>query len=119
MLKHKIAMLGLTAVVFVLAPRPFAAEGKRPAEIKKGSDEDLITRWKVRKVTIAEAEAGKTKLDKPSGREWKRFVSGILPGDEVWYFCSPRKTWENLMGSRGYAIFRAGKLVDHFTTLEN
>jgi hypothetical protein len=100
-------------------PQASQPEDTMPAEIKKGSDEDLILRWKIQAVTIADVEVGKTKFDKPSGKEWEKFKTGIRPGDELWYFCSPPETWQQLAGWRGYAIIRDGRVVDHYTTRVN
>jgi hypothetical protein len=100
-------------------PPESGAGARTPADVERGSDEDLISRWKIQVVTIADVEAGRTAFDKPGGREWERFKANIQPGDEVWYFCSPGETWEQLMGWRGYAIFRKGRLVEHYTTAEN
>jgi hypothetical protein len=92
---------------------------KPTVEDKKGSDEHLISQWKVQVVTIADVEAGKTKFDKPNGQEWDTFKTTIRPGDEVWYFCSPGETWQKNMGWRGYAIFRNDRVVGHYTIAEN
>jgi uncharacterized protein YceK len=100
-------------------PQAPQSEVKPLTEVKKGSDEDMISRWKIQIVTIADVEAGRTKFDKPSGRGWGKFKAGIRSEDELWYFCSPGKTWEDMMGWRGYAIFRKGRLISHYTTAEN
>ncbi len=124
-MKSKLATIWLTLGAVALTgcapqqPQSPQAELKLPAEIKKGSDEDLISRWKVQRVAIADVEAAKTKFDKPSGKEWEKFKTTIQTGDEVWYFCSPRETWQQLAGWRGYAIFRGGRFVGCYTTAEN
>ena len=100
-------------------PRSSQPEVAMPAEIKTLSDEELILRWKIQAVTIADVEAGKTKGDKPSGEKWEKFKTGIRPGDELWYFCSPAETWQQLAGRRGYAILRDGRVVDHVLTKLN
>ena len=81
------------------------------------TDETLVTRWRSSQVTIAQVEAGK---DSPRGNAtWESFKSKLREGDELWYFCSPGPTWENLMGWAGYAIFRGKTLVATYTTMEN
>jgi hypothetical protein len=118
-MKSKLTTFWLTVGVVVLSGCAPQQPQSSHAEIKKASDEDLISRWKVQRVTVADVEAGKTKFDKPSGKEWEKFKTTIQKGDEVWYFCSPGETWQKLMGWRGYAIFRGGRLVRHYTTAEN
>lgn len=115
------AMIGM-CLVFIGwgCSRPQPQPARPPlAEVKKGSNEDLIMRLKIQVVTIADVEAGRTKYDKPGGKEWEKFKTSVQPGDEVWYFCSPAETWQNLMGWRGYAIFRNGKFAGEYTTAEN
>lgn len=121
----KIQIIAIEIMIFAVllcgcAPtKPSPPEFRPPAEIKKGSDEDLILRWKVQIVTIDDVEGGKTIFDKPSGIEWDKFKTAIRSTDELWYFCSPHETWEKLMGCRGYAILRNGRLITHYTTAEN
>ena len=55
----------------------------------------------------------------PKDPIWKTFKDKVLTGDEIWAFSSPGPTWEKLMGWQGYAIFRNGKLIDTYTTIEN
>ena len=81
------------------------------------TDETLVTHWRSRQVTIAQVEAAK---DSPRGDpKWESFKGKLRAGDELWYFCSPGPTWENLMGWAGYALFRGKTLVATYTTLEN
>jgi hypothetical protein len=94
-------------------------QAKARRDIKTGSDEELISRWKIQVVTITDIEAGKTKFDKPTGKAWEKFKASVRPGDEVWYFCSPGETWQHLAGWRGYAVFRDGRVVDHITSAMN
>ena len=81
------------------------------------SDEALITRWRDKQLTLSQIES----VDGASNGslEWNRFKAKMKPGDELWHFCSPGPTWENMMGWEGYAIFRGSRLVDSFTTREN
>jgi hypothetical protein len=83
------------------------------------SDEAVITRWRVKQLTFEEVDSGKTPYDKPTGKKWEEFKAQSRAGDEIWYFCSPGPTWTDMMGWRGYAIYRQGKLIAEFTTAEN
>jgi hypothetical protein len=102
-------------------PPPAPTAGVEPGksnEVRAGiTDEQLILKWRSRKVTTEEVEAAE---DSPkASKEWATFKEKMKPGDERWYFCSPRPTWEQLMGQEGYAIFRGNKLVDQYTTRMN
>jgi len=57
-------------------------------------------------------------LDRP-GRELAAIKLRILDGDEVWSFSSPNETWRNMMGTAGYALVRAGRVVAHAVTAMN
>jgi hypothetical protein len=50
---------------------------------------------------------------------WSRFKGTLQEGDEVWEFCSPTDTWENLQGRAGYAIVRGSQVVNYIVVLEN
>ena len=81
------------------------------------TDQTLVTRWRDRCVSVAQVESGSKSL-KGSAR-WAAFRAKIRPGDELWHFCSPGPTWQNMVGWEGYAIFRGNELVDTFTIREN
>ncbi|MCX6159543.1 MAG: hypothetical protein NTY74_16300 [Ignavibacteriae bacterium] len=85
--------------------------------------------WLTRKLTIEEAETEHLVKDDRLGSEpvpfgfnnasWKQLLSMMQNGDELWEYCSPKKTWELLMGVAGIAILRNGEIVGAITTLEN
>jgi hypothetical protein len=54
-----------------------------------------------------------------SDRNWSAFVKQMQPGDELWFFSSPRASWAWLAGRKGYAIVRNGKKVDSYITRMN
>lgn len=106
-------ILGTVLAAFILAGCVSGSHHKS----KDISDETLVIRWRDRQITTSQVEAGS---ESPRGSgEWKKFKGKIKPGDELWHFCSPGPTWENMMGWEGYAIFRGNRLVDTFTTREN
>jgi hypothetical protein len=78
------------------------------------TDESIILRCRIDKVSIE-------KIDRELGDEihWKQLKSKMKPNDELWSFCTPGSTWENMMGWEGYALFRKDKLVGSVTTKEN
>jgi len=84
-------------------------------------DQCLITRWRSRKLSVEQAEQEiKQDMAHPLFQaEWKRFVAKMRPGYELWFYRSPGKTWEKLMGSEGYAIFDGKRLVADFETRMN
>lgn len=54
-----------------------------------------------------------------SDQEFLNFSRRMRPGDELWYFSTPKAYWEGLFGRAGYVIVRNGKEVDRYTTLMN
>lgn len=85
------------------------------------SDQELITKWKIEKTTIKEIEFNTNFgwfVDLNNER-WQKFKSNFKKGDEIWIYQSPPITWEKLMGTQGYAIFRKGKLILLYETLRN
>jgi len=48
---------------------------------------------------------------------WEHFKSSIRDGDAVVYFRSPDETWDGVYGRSGYALIRAGIIVDAISTL--
>ena len=107
---------GITAIAVLLLACSGCATTKND---KTGSntDEEIVNRWRIKAVSIADAEAGSEILT--ASGEWKAFKAKIERGDELWCFRSPGSTWEKRMGWEGYAIFRGKRLVATFTTKEN
>jgi hypothetical protein len=50
---------------------------------------------------------------------WNPFIASMLPGDELWRFRSPNRTWANMAGRAGYSIVRDGKVIRSLITLMN
>jgi hypothetical protein len=51
--------------------------------------------------------------------KWNPFIAEMAPGDELWRFRSPGRTWANLAGRAGYSIVRDGKVIRSLVTLMN
>ena len=43
----------------------------------------------------------------------------MYEGDELWEFCSPPETWENLYGRAGFAVVRDSVVIDYLVEIEN
>jgi hypothetical protein len=43
----------------------------------------------------------------------------MQPGDELWTFASPAKSWEDLAGRAGIAVVRDGNPIMVLTTMLN
>jgi hypothetical protein len=43
----------------------------------------------------------------------------MKPGDELWTFCSPAESWQNLAGRRGIVLLRDGMAIAEIVTLMN
>lgn len=85
--------------------------------------------WLKRKLTVEAAEAEHLVKDDRLGQEpmpfgfqneaWKKLLSWMQEGDELWEFCSPKETWECLAGREGVALLRKGKFIGYLITREN
>ncbi len=43
-----------------------------------------------------------------SRREWDSFIAAASAGDALWYFRTPRETWNERAGRAGFVLVRAG-----------
>jgi hypothetical protein len=82
--------------------------------------------WLQEQITVAEAEKAypgitdervKTSPEaaKPFGfrhAEWEALKTHMQPGDQLWTFMSPPKSWEDLAGRSGIALVRNGVPVE-------
>lgn len=85
--------------------------------------------WLKRKLTVEEAENLHMVKDDRLGPEpvpfgflnesWKKLLSCIQVGDELWEFCSPKKTWEYMAGREGIVLIRKGKMIASIVTRMN
>lgn len=71
--------------------------------------------WLVSQISVQQAE----EQEDVARDSWNAFKAAITPGDEIWIFCSPPKTWEILMGSRGIVLVRNGKKIAQIVTVRN
>jgi hypothetical protein len=101
---------------------------------RAADDVPLIPKtWLDKKITIAEAEAEHPGINdervqrfpdaaKPFGfknGQWEAIKAAMQPGDELWTFASPAKSWEDLAGRAGIAVVRDGNPVMVLTTMLN
>jgi hypothetical protein len=90
-------------------------------------DESPIPKeWLQKQITIAEAETAYPGITddrvknfpdaaKPFGfrhAEWEAFKTHMQPGDQLWTFMSPPKSWEDLAGRSGIALVRNGAPIE-------
>ena len=82
--------------------------------------------WLQKQITIAEAETAYPGITddrvknfpdaaKPFGfrhAEWEALKTHMQPGDQLWTFMSPPKSWEDLAGRSGIALVRNGAPVE-------
>ncbi len=100
-------------------------------------DEELIGKWLDQKVSFSEMvkaigpadqeaeemfkrgrEIGFYRPEELSPREvLEQFFSKYQEGDCIYKYSSKGETWENSMGSLGYAIYRNNKYITHHQTL--
>ena len=101
---------------------------------RAADDMPLIPKsWLDKKMTIAEAEAEHPGINdervqrfpdaaKPFGfksGQWEAIKAAMQPGDELWTFASPAKSWEDLAGRAGIAVVRDGNPIMVLTTMLN
>jgi hypothetical protein len=89
--------------------------------------------WLVEKVTVAEAEAAHPGIRdervqrfpdaaKPFGFQndkWESLEAAMLPGDQLWTFCSPKASWEHRAGRSGVVLLRDGEAVVMIVSVMN
>jgi hypothetical protein len=122
------ALVLITAVL--AAPGGLCRENPPPAPSTGQVLKDVIPKgWLKQKTTIEQAEQAHLVTDKRLGPKpvpfgfinanWEKFKAGIRPGDELWEFASPDKTWEHLAGRAGLCIVRQGRIIDAIITRMN
>jgi len=89
----------------------------------------MYNEWLQYKLTIREAENENMVRHRRLGlrrvpfgfqnSEWKEFLTEMIEGDELWKFCSPEETWNNLCGREGIALVRNGQLINFIVTRLN
>lgn len=89
----------------------------------------FVDKYKIKIVTVAEAEAEHMVSDERLGevpvafgfgnKAWKTLIEQIQEGDELWEFNSPEHKWREGMGSAGYVLLRNGEVVGSHVTRMN
>lgn len=51
--------------------------------------------------------------------KWLSFKSRLRPGDEIVAFSSGERSWQHLAGEMGYAMMRAGCVIETLVTMRN
>jgi len=81
---------------------------------KERSGDYLVLDWRQNKVTDSEIDELTNKKYKDWNR-WQEFIKVYYENkkdSDIWYYCSPVKTWESLMGREGYAVFTGDLLIE-------
>jgi hypothetical protein len=55
----------------------------------------------------------------PAPERWTELIRAMQPGDEFWYYKSPKETWDSFSGRAGYAIVRKGEVISFFTSMKS
>lgn len=53
------------------------------------------------------------------GERWDAFKARVIEGDELWEYCSARKTWDQGLGGAGIELVREGQSIALLTTRMN
>lgn len=75
--------------------------------------------WLTTTGSVEEIEASCRNPERPFGQmtaEWEAFKGRLQPGDELWWFISPRETWRRGGGREGVVMVRAGRMVECLLT---
>ena len=89
--------------------------------------------WLDKKISVEEAEAAHPGINderaqrfpeaaKPFGfqsQAWEALKAAMQPGDELWTFASPAKSWEDLAGRARIAVVRNGSPIKVLVTMLN
>jgi len=85
--------------------------------------------WLKKRTTIEECETKNLVEDKRLGTTpvpfgfinhlWLNLKRKIQEGDELWEYCSPPETWENLCGREGVCLVRGEEIIDRIITKMN
>jgi hypothetical protein len=80
-------------------------------------------------VTVEQAEADHIVRNEGLGTEpipfgfdngsWRKLVTQMQQGDELWQFVSSYDSWKNYAGTAGYELVRNGETVATIITLRN
>ena len=72
---------------------------------------------------LVDKTAERELLDKlakgPVPQRWKEFIQAMEPGDELWYYRSPKESWDSFSGCAGYAIVRNREVFSFFNTMKS
>jgi len=122
-------------ILILLCAISLSCAGIATSDLARAADDmPLIPKsWLDKKITIAEAEAEHPGIRdervqrfpdaaKPFGfrnGQWEAIKAAMQPGDELWTYASPAKSWEDLAGRAGIAVVRDGNPVMVLTTMMN
>jgi sugar/nucleoside kinase (ribokinase family) len=67
----------------------------------------------------AERELLDRLANEPPPERWKEFIRTMQQDDELWYYKSPKETWDGFRGAAGYAIVRKGEVIASFNTMKS
>jgi hypothetical protein len=114
------------------ADRVWAAVGELYAyadQVERFLAHDPRLDWLVRRVTPEEAAAAHMVQTPALGdasvpfgflaEQWQKLRTGMRVGDELWEYCSPPETWDELAGRAGYVVVRNGRIVADVLTSMN
>jgi len=99
---------------------------RRLEERKRG---EISKSWLQKKITLQEAETTHLVKDDRLGPKpipfgfvnglWKAMIAKMKEGDELWEFCSPDESWQDLAGREGIALIRNRQVIDYILTRMN
>jgi hypothetical protein len=100
-------------------------QDERKQDERKQDEEDRVPKsWLYERISLQQAEADNSNREGgvPFGEQndrWERLKACLHEGDEIWAFCSPSESWEQLAGRAGLAVVRNGRVVKCLVTKIN
>jgi len=117
----KIVIVFSISICLLFPIRSHAQSTTNEVYMKEISDEQLVLNWRQNRLTSNEID----ELTNTTYKEWDGWQEFIKiynenqAGSEIWYYCSPVDTWENLTGSEGYAVFNGDRLIEYIVVQMN
>jgi hypothetical protein len=78
-----------------------------------------IHEWLVEQLPLEEVESMLGSTERALSGSWNKMKKKMIPGDELWRFRSPDKTWQKLSGREGICLKRRDKILDVITSMMN
>jgi hypothetical protein len=111
-IEHPDCRLEVHEIIAVCADCP-----EHGANTKRAAYLVIVGTWLTDKTT--EGQVVKKQAKEWVSGSWEKFKNKVEVGDELYEYCSPPETWDQLRGQAGIALVRDGKVIDEVVTVLN